>query len=53
MLIARLIATLQDEKENAAMDEFADGDAGGVDVYAGGGLEGLQHLSVGANQWCL
>lgn len=31
------------------MDAFADGDAGGVDVYAGSGLEGLQHLSAGAH----
>ncbi len=29
---------------------FADGDAGGVDVYAGGGPDGMQHLNVGARR---
>lgn len=30
---------------------FADGDAGGVDVYAGAGAEGMQHLNVGAHRF--
>jgi hypothetical protein len=40
---------LKQDGDAAMLDEFADGDAGGVDVYAGGGLEALGHLSVGAH----
>lgn len=31
---------------------FADGDAGGVDLYAGGASDGMQHLIVGACSTC-